>query len=73
MLFDKRVKRAINCDFLVYISKVLVCFLVGTLVWLLKTLVVKVFVSFLYVSTYFDRIQESLLNQFVIETLSDLH
>jgi len=50
-----------------------VCFLVGTLVWLLKTLVVKVFVSFLYVSTYFDRIQESLLNQFVIETLSDLH
>ena len=46
------------------------CFLVRTLTWLLKT-VVKVFSFFLYVGTYFDRIQELLFSQFVIETLSE--
>jgi hypothetical protein len=35
-----------------------------------KTLVVKVLASSFHVSTYFDRIQESLFNQYVIETLS---
>lgn len=69
-LFDKRVQRETKSDFLQYVTKVLVCFLVGTLVWLLKTLVVKVLASSFHVSTYFDRIQESLFNQFVIETLS---
>lgn len=69
-LFDKRVQRETNSDVLQYVTKVLVCFLVGTLVWLLKTLVVKVLASSFHVSTYFDRIQESLFNQFVIETLS---
>ncbi|XP_061337451.1 mechanosensitive ion channel protein 6-like isoform X2 [Gastrolobium bilobum] len=69
-LFDKRVQRETNSDFLQYVTKVLVCFLIGTLVWLLKTLAVKVLASSFHVSTYFDRIQESLFNQFVIETLS---
>ncbi|CAL5210178.1 unnamed protein product [Lathyrus oleraceus] len=69
-LFDKRVQRETKGVFLQYVTKVLVCFLVGTLVWLLKTLVVKVLASSFHVSTYFDRIQESLFNQFVIETLS---
>jgi len=70
LLFDKRVQRETNSNFLEYVNKVLVCFLVGTLVWLLKTLMVKVLASSFHVSTYFDRIQESLFNQFVIETLS---
>ncbi|KAL5140275.1 Mechanosensitive ion channel protein 6 [Glycine soja] len=70
LLFDKRVQRETHSDFLEYVTKVLVCFLVGTLVWLLKTLMVKVLASSFHVSTYFDRIQESLFNQFVIETLS---
>ncbi|CAK8574215.1 unnamed protein product [Lathyrus sativus] len=69
-LFDKRVQRETKGVFLQYVTKVLVCFLVGTLVWLLKTLIVKVLASSFHVSTYFDRIQESLFNQFVIETLS---
>ncbi|RDY02661.1 Mechanosensitive ion channel protein 6, partial [Mucuna pruriens] len=72
LLFDKRVQRETRSDFLEYVTKVLVCFLVGTLVWLLKTLMVKVLASSFHVSTYFDRIQESLFNQFVIETLSGL-
>ncbi|CAJ2630921.1 unnamed protein product [Trifolium pratense] len=69
-LFDERVQRETKSHFLQYVTKVLVCFLVGTLVWLLKTLMVKVLASSFHVSTYFDRIQESLFNQFVIETLS---
>ncbi|XP_027937145.1 mechanosensitive ion channel protein 6-like [Vigna unguiculata] len=70
LLFDQRVQRETNSNFLEYVNKVLVCFLVGTLVWLLKTLMVKVLASSFHVSTYFDRIQESLFNQYVIETLS---
>ncbi|KAF7841348.1 mechanosensitive ion channel protein 6-like [Senna tora] len=70
LLFDKKVERETRSDTLKYVTKVLVCFLVGTLVWLVKTLVVKVLASSFHVSTYFDRIQESLFNQFVIETLS---
>ncbi|OIW12746.1 hypothetical protein TanjilG_24679 [Lupinus angustifolius] len=70
LLFDKRVQSETNSPFLEYVTKILVCFLVGTLVWLVKTLVVKVLASSFHVSTYFDRIQESLFNQFVIETLS---
>jgi hypothetical protein len=69
-LFDKKVERETKSDKLRYVTKVLVCFLVGTLVWLVKTLMVKVLASSFHVSTYFDRIQESLFNQYVIETLS---
>ncbi|KAK7280609.1 hypothetical protein RJT34_25674 [Clitoria ternatea] len=70
LLFDKRVERETKGVFLPYVTKVLVCFLVGTLMWLVKTLMVKVLASSFHVSTYFDRIQDSLFNQFVIETLS---
>lgn len=54
------------------ISKILICLLVTTLLWLLKTFFVKVLASSFHVSTYFDRIQESLFNQYVIEKLSGL-
>ncbi|KAI6677536.1 hypothetical protein NL676_038332 [Syzygium grande] len=69
-LFDKKVERETNSNSLRYVTKVLLCFLVGTLLWLVKTLIIKVLASSFHVSTYFDRIQESLFNQYVIETLS---
>ncbi|KAJ9153458.1 hypothetical protein P3X46_026893 [Hevea brasiliensis] len=69
-LFDKKVQRETRSRTLRYVTKILVCLLVGTLLWLVKTLVVKVLASSFHVSTYFDRIQESLFNQYVIETLS---
>lgn len=69
-LFDEKVERETKSDKLKYVTKVLVCFLVGTLVWLVKTLVVKVLASSFHVNKYFDRIQESLFNQYIIETLS---
>ncbi|XP_019058677.1 PREDICTED: mechanosensitive ion channel protein 8-like [Tarenaya hassleriana] len=69
-LFDKKVQRETKSKFLPYVTKILVCFLVGNFLWLIKTLVVKVLASSFHVSTYFDRIQEALFNQYVIETLS---
>ncbi|KAI4367242.1 hypothetical protein MLD38_023004 [Melastoma candidum] len=71
-LFDKRVAREMNSDSLNYVTKVLVCFLVGTLLWLIKTLIIKVLASSFHVSTYFDRIRAALFNQYLIETLSGL-
>ncbi|KAL3732171.1 hypothetical protein ACJRO7_028930 [Eucalyptus globulus] len=44
-LFDKKVERETNSDRLRYVTKVLVCFLVGTLLWLIKTLIIKVLAS----------------------------
>ncbi|XP_057796959.1 mechanosensitive ion channel protein 8-like [Salvia miltiorrhiza] len=69
-IFDKKVERVTNGHILPYVTKIWVCLLVGTLIWLLKTLLVKVLASSFHVSTFFDRIQESLFNQYVIETLS---
>lgn len=69
-LFDKRVRKETKSTSLQMINKVLVCFLVATVIWLVKTLLVKVVASSFHVSTYFDRIQDSLFNQYVLETLS---
>ncbi|OIV96280.1 hypothetical protein TanjilG_05120 [Lupinus angustifolius] len=69
-LFDKKRGSQTKTDFLNHVTKVLLCFFLATVVWLLKTLLVKVLASSFHMSTYFDRIQESLFNQFIIETLS---
>ncbi|KAI6701006.1 hypothetical protein NL676_015330 [Syzygium grande] len=71
-LFDKKVDRETSGHSLRHVTKVLVCLLVATLLWLVKTLIIKVLASSFHVSTYFDRIQESLFNQYVVETLSGL-
>ncbi|KAH7518351.1 hypothetical protein FEM48_Zijuj09G0162500 [Ziziphus jujuba var. spinosa] len=70
LLFDEKVERVTKSDKLKYVTKVLVCLLAGTFVWLVKTLIVKVLASSFHVIKYFDRIQESLFYQYVIETLS---
>ncbi|KAL3621413.1 hypothetical protein CASFOL_036325 [Castilleja foliolosa] len=67
-MFDREVQG--DNRFLQYVNKIMVCMLVGTLLWLVKTLMVKVLASSFHVSTFFDRIQESLFNQYIIETLS---
>ncbi|XP_078445733.1 mechanosensitive ion channel protein 6-like [Wolffia australiana] len=70
-IFDRKMQRqAGERKPLDYVTKVLICLLVGTAMRLAKTLLVKVLASSFHVSTYFDRIQESLFNQYVIETLS---
>jgi hypothetical protein len=72
-LFHKRVKRETNIVFLPHITEILIAFWLGVFVWLLKTLLIRVLASYFYVTTYFDRIRESLFDQFVIETLSGPH
>lgn len=69
-LFDKKVEKEIKSGVPRVVTKILVCLVVGVLLWLVKTLLVKVLASSFHVSTYFDRIQDSLFNQYVIETLS---
>ncbi|KAK0600727.1 hypothetical protein LWI29_017879 [Acer saccharum] len=69
-LFDKKVERETKSSVPRFVTKILVCLLVGVLLWLVKTLFVKVLASSFHVSTYFDRIQDSLFNQYVIKTLS---
>ncbi|EXB88220.1 Mechanosensitive ion channel protein 8 [Morus notabilis] len=69
-IFDKKVQEKTKSRILPYVTKILVCFLVGTLVWLLKTLLVKVLALSFHVNNFFERIQEALFNQYVIETLS---
>lgn len=70
-IFNKKVERtAYGKTVLPYVTKIWVCLLVGTIVWLLKTLLIKVLASSFHVSQFFDRIQDSLFNQYLIETLS---
>ncbi|KAF5728241.1 mechanosensitive ion channel protein 6 [Tripterygium wilfordii] len=69
-LFNEKVERETSSKVVKTVTKILVCLLVGVLLWLVKTLMVKVLASSFHVSTFFDRIQESLFNQYVIETLS---
>lgn len=68
-LFDKKVLLAGN-RFLWFIDKFLWCMLAATLTWLVKTLIIKVLASSFHVKTFFDRIQDTLFNQYVIEMLS---
>ncbi|KAL8115789.1 mechanosensitive ion channel protein 6-like [Apium graveolens] len=66
--FDDKIEG--NNEFLWFINKLMWCIVTATLLWLLKTLMVKVLASSFHVSTFFDRIQDSLFNQYVIEMLS---
>nr|XP_043623976.1 mechanosensitive ion channel protein 6-like [Erigeron canadensis] len=61
---------ALHIPLLEVINKVMVCMLVATSLWLIKTLIVKVLASSFHVNKFFDRIQDALFNQYVIEILS---
>ncbi|XP_076942182.1 mechanosensitive ion channel protein 8-like [Bidens hawaiensis] len=67
-MFDEKVEG--HNRFLRVVNKLMVCMLVATSLWLVKTLMVKVLASSFHVKKFFDRIQEALFNQYVIETLS---
>ncbi|KAG9149038.1 hypothetical protein Leryth_010647 [Lithospermum erythrorhizon] len=69
--FYKKMDELTHHKALPYVTRIWVCLVVGTFIWLLKTLVVKVLAMSFHVSTFFDRIQGSLFNQYVIETLSN--
>ena len=69
-LVADKIARGTQSKVLNTLTKIMVCLLVGTLIWLVKTLLVKVLASSFHVSAFFDRIQISLLKQYVIKKLS---
>lgn len=69
-IFDDKVEQETKSRILPYVTRILVCLLLTTLIWLLKTLLVKVLALSFHVNTFFERIQEALFSQYVIETLS---
>nr|KYP45590.1 Uncharacterized protein At5g12080 family [Cajanus cajan] len=48
----------------------LVSLLIGAFLWLIKTLLLKILASNFQVKSFFDRIQESLFHQYILQTLS---
>ena len=72
LILDKKVEKETNSKVLPFVTKILICLMVGTLIWLVKTLLLKVLAMNFHVSAFFDRIQDALFNQYVIETLSGL-
>ncbi|KAG0610640.1 hypothetical protein M758_7G080700 [Ceratodon purpureus] len=67
-MFDSKARTA--SQKLVYVTKVLQCFLLAACLWLVKVFLVKVLASSFHVDTYFERIRDSLFNQHVLEVLS---
>ncbi|CAO2817594.1 unnamed protein product [Amaranthus hypochondriacus] len=70
LILDKKVEKETQSKVLPYVTKILICFMVATLMWLIKTLLLKVLAMNFHVSAFFDRIQDALFDQYVIETLS---
>ncbi|KAI3814794.1 hypothetical protein L1987_14438 [Smallanthus sonchifolius] len=53
-----------------YFTWTIVSLLVGAILWLLKTLLLKILATSFHVSNFFERIQESIFLQYVLLTLS---
>lgn len=53
-----------------YITRALAATLIGAALWMLKTLFIKLLASAYHVRTFFDRIQDSIFHQYVLQTLS---
>ncbi|PRQ28021.1 putative mechanosensitive ion channel MscS [Rosa chinensis] len=60
----------VSTKILAYITRSIVAVVIGAFLWLLKTLLVLILASKFEAVTYFDRIQESIFNQYVLQTLS---
>ncbi|KAL8503823.1 hypothetical protein ACS0TY_022520 [Phlomoides rotata] len=53
-----------------FITRTIAALLIGSFVWLLKTLMLKILASTFHVNTFFDRIQDSIFHQYILFTLS---
>nr|WGO49544.1 mechanosensitive ion channel protein A016040 [Torenia fournieri] len=71
LLINRGVKRSNETSkVLNYITRGIVCTLVGAVMWMIKTLLVKIVAASFHVRTYFDRIQESIFHQYILQSLS---
>ncbi|KAL3655762.1 hypothetical protein CASFOL_000158 [Castilleja foliolosa] len=53
-----------------FITSTIISLLIGSSMWLLKTLLLKILASSFHVNTFFDRIQDSIFHQYILLTLS---
>ncbi|XP_023732747.1 mechanosensitive ion channel protein 10 isoform X1 [Lactuca sativa] len=68
---SKHVGRSKNAaKVLDYLTWTIVALLVGSILWLVKTFLLKILATSFHVSNFFDRIQESIFLQYVLHTLS---
>ncbi|KAH7523865.1 mechanosensitive ion channel protein 10 [Ziziphus jujuba] len=71
LLFDDGVRRSKTAtNVLSFVTWTIITILIGSSLWLIKTLLMKILASNFHVNTFFDRIQESIFNQYVLQTLS---
>lgn len=71
LLISRGVKRSKQTTrILNYITRGIASALVGAGMWMVKTLAVKLLASSFHVTRFFDRIQESVFHQYVLQTLS---
>ncbi|XP_073276160.1 mechanosensitive ion channel protein 10-like [Primulina huaijiensis] len=71
LLINRGVKRSEETTkILNHITRGIVSTLVGAVMWMVKTLFVKSIASSFHVRTYFDRIQESIFHQYILQVLS---
>ncbi|RDX96969.1 Mechanosensitive ion channel protein 6, partial [Mucuna pruriens] len=68
VVFDDVQKK--NHKFLNKMFQALVAVLVGATIWLVKIVLVKMLASSFHVTTYFDRMKESVFHHYILETLS---
>ncbi|KAG0503886.1 hypothetical protein HPP92_003958 [Vanilla planifolia] len=62
---SKKTARALN-----YVTRALAALLIGSVIWLLKTILIKMLASSFHMNRFFDRIQESLYHQYLLRVLS---
>lgn len=68
VVFDDVQKK--NHKFLNKLFQALVAVLVGAIIWLVKIVLVKMLASSFHVTTYFDRMKESVFHHYILDTLS---
>ncbi|KAG9157054.1 hypothetical protein Leryth_009092 [Lithospermum erythrorhizon] len=73
LLFKTGAKRSgVASKVLDYITRTIATLLIGAFIWLIKNLLLKMLASSLHVNTFFDRIQEAVFHQYIMQTLSGL-
>lgn len=71
LLFEEGAKRSpLATRILDFITWSIAALLIGSFLWVLKTLLLKILASSFHVNTFFDRIQESTFHQYILMTLS---
>lgn len=71
LLFQEGMKRSrLASRIFDFITWSIASLLIGSFLWVLKTLLLKILASSFHVNTFFDRIQESTFHQYILMTLS---